>query len=366
MRKLLLLLVALAWFGTADADEGPAVKEAAPVSAESAHAYVRRLAKAARAKKEGLGPEPSDWGVRPSALSRWVFGTDYDNLSATQKRPVDTYSWLVTLGMLRTMYKGRLAPLDLSSEVIDDGLRLVFVPGGRWTLEVVLAHSEVDGQLDIVDIGVAGTRLGNRLKGAWSGIAARSDAKVDRSALLLDLVATLTKKTHEAARKAKSKDNIRSLVVLMLVRVTEKGWKYYPYGGKCFVLGAVASGDLDRSNANNLAILFSPNVAKSERAPVEAYKDVTRDALKAGHDCSKLTSYAGRRNNERAHIVSAREESQGTILIADLSFKDVVIAGFSNGRVAELTRDQLGLGPDDPITVGDESKSPMLKKLSLK
>ena len=366
MRMLLWLLVALAWIGQGEADDKPAEKEATPVSASSAHAYVRRLAMATRKDKDGLGKDATDWGVRPSELSRWAFGADYDQLSKADQKRVDSFMWFVTLGMLRRMHDGRGAPLDLASHVIEGGHRVVRVPAGRRTAEIVVARNKSDGQIGIVDVGLGGERFGDKLKGLWTVVCWKAGEEVDRRPLLMEFVASIAKKTQEKARKVKTKDNIRLLVTLMLVKVTERGWKYFPYGGKCFVLGPVASGDLDKTQADHLAVLYSPTVPKSKYAPLEAYKDVTRDALKAGRDCSKLTSYAGRRNNEAAYRITAAEESAGTIIIADLSFEDVVIAGWSNGRVGELSREQLGLGPDDHITVGDESKSPMLKKLSLK
>ena len=41
--------------------------------------------------------------------------------------------------------------------------------------------------------------------------------------------------------------------------------------------------------------------------------------------------------------------------------EDVIIAVFADGDAQKLTRDDLGIGPDDPIVVGPESPSPVLR-----
>ena len=51
-------------------------------------------------------------------------------------------------------------------------------------------------------------------------------------------------------------------------------------------------------------------------------------------------------------------------LLADLHFPDVAIVAFADGRVEVMDRKALGLGPNDPIVAGDESKSPILRTLS--
>ena len=81
-------------------------------------------------------------------------------------------------------------------------------------------------------------------------------------------------------------------------------------------------------------------------------------------DVSKLTSYAGRRNAHREFALTVPDLERGAPLIADLSFPDVAIVGLSNGAVKVMTRADLGLGSEDPIAVGDTSKSPVLRVLS--
>ncbi len=165
----------------------------------------------------------------------------------------------------------------------------------------------------------------------------------------------------------KSIDNIRSMITLMIARrIGMRVGGYPPYSGKAFILSLVATGDLDRRNASNLEILFSPGdkTLSLAKEGAEIYKDVTKASLKQGMDCSKLTSYAGRRNSEREYLVTSDQEKVGTALIADLSFPDMAIVGFSDGSVKTMTRKELGLGPDDPIVAGDASNSDLLKKLS--
>jgi len=54
----------------------------------------------------------------------------------------------------------------------------------------------------------------------------------------------------------------------------------------------------------------------------------------------------------------------GVPLIADLSFPDLAIVGWSNGNIRTMTRKQLGLGPHDPIVAGEASKSEILRQFS--
>jgi hypothetical protein len=62
-------------------------------------------------------------------------------------------------------------------------------------------------------------------------------------------------------------------------------------------------------------------------------------------------------------MTKAADLEAGAPVIADLSFDDVAIVGFTSGQVRAMTRDDLGLGPDDPLVAGDASKSPLLREL---
>jgi hypothetical protein len=211
--------------------------------------------------------------------------------------------------------------------------------------------------------------FGGERAGLMSALLRRQRAQLD-----LGLVAFARGLEHALEgipRKAaivKSKDNIRTLIMLMISRRTATVSGGYPrYSGKNFILSLVATNQLDRRNKANLEVLFSPADKKFslKKAGVEAFKDVTKLSLKEGKmSFSNLTSYAGRRNGERAWMVTPDQEKVGTPLVADLSFPDVAIVGFTNGSVKTMTRKELGLSPDDAIIAGDHSKSELLQKLS--
>jgi len=177
------------------------------------------------------------------------------------------------------------------------------------------------------------------------------------------------KNVRAASGVVKSKDNIRTLITLMIGRRTQRvTGSYAHFSGKAFVLSLVAQGELDRRNPTNLEILFSPGDEHRslKTAGIETYANVTKASLTKGLDVGGLTSYAGHRNGEAAYLITPDQEKVGTPLIADLSFPDMAIIGFSNGSVRTLTRKELGLGPKDPIVAGEESKSELLRYLSSK
>jgi len=166
----------------------------------------------------------------------------------------------------------------------------------------------------------------------------------------------------------KSKDNIRTMLTLLISRrIGRVSGGYPPYSGKAFVLSLVVTRQLDLRKKANLEILFSPADKRHALAKVDfaRYQDVTKDSLKKGTSVvTDLTSYAGRRNAEPEHLVTSDQEKVGTPLIADLHFPDMAIVGFSDGSVRVMDRKELGLGPKDPIVAGDASKSELLRQLS--
>jgi hypothetical protein len=120
----------------------------------------------------------------------------------------------------------------------------------------------------------------------------------------------------------------------------EKPWP--KYSGKAFVLWLVASNKLDRRDARQLEILFSPADAARSLAKaggVEAYAKLTLEALKQADPArGALTSYAGRRNAEREHVLTAEEQSRMAAILADLSLPDGAIVGFAGGSAADDPR----------------------------
>ncbi len=79
---------------------------------------------------------------------------------------------------------------------------------------------------------------------------------------------------------------------------------------------------------------------------------------------SALTSYAGRRNDEKEHILSSAEQMANAPIIADLSFPGGLVLGYCGGAARWVSAEELGLPPDQPIVVGDASPIEMLKHLS--
>ena len=168
------------------------------------------------------------------------------------------------------------------------------------------------------------------------------------------------------ARIVKSSDNISGLLKVFIgTRMVHLPWP--PYSGKRFVLSLATRGALDRRDPKQLVMLFSPGDSTRSLADaggVAAYEAVTKDSLRDdGPDVSRLTSYVGRRNSEPDRKLTSEQLLAGAPVIADLSFKDIAIVGFTTGEVKVMSREQLGLGPDDPIVAGDASKSAILRVL---
>jgi len=344
--------------------------EARAVAKEEALAAVRLVLAQVREKAPKPGDDPAPWGMRPAAFSHAVFGGAYDQLADDRKPVVDAYARFALGAFLgevaESLAVSRAEPVLTTTA--SEAAQAVTCTIRKRTFLFVVARTSPDA-VSIVDAGVKEMLLGATVRTAWKAALDRKPEHVTSGELLVGFVHTLVAKMQDRAHKARAKDNIRTLVTLMLARRTQSvrgGWP--PFGGKSFVLSVVAYGDLDARKPGDTAILFSPNVPESARAPAEAYKEVTVGALKEGRDWSKLllTTYAGRRNDERDHLITPDQERIGAILVADLSFDDVVIAGYSNGVVKELTRADLGLGPDDPFTVGDEARSEELRNLSLR
>ncbi len=184
----------------------------------------------------------------------------------------------------------------------------------------------------------------------------------------LDLVDAAPPSDPLAVERRKSKDNVHSLLMHYIAGGAglERPWP--AYSGKALVLWLVAANLLDRRDPKQLEALFSPSDGARSLAKaggVEAYAQVTLESLKtADPRRGVLTSYVGRRNAERAHVITRALESPGVPVIADLSFPDGAIIGYTSGEAKWLTREELGLGPNDPIVAGDASKSPILRHLS--
>ena len=194
--------------------------------------------------------------------------------------------------------------------------------------------------------------------------------------VLVSMVVVLIPNIQERGRRTKSKDNVRSMITMMIARRTERttgGWP--PYNGKNFTLSLIATNQLDRRNSQNLEILFSPGdtLYTLEKADQDRYKDVNKKALKNGTDFHELTSYAGRRNADREFLITPDQEKMGTMLICDddegpLHHPDGVIAGYSNGGARFMEWEDLDMmppeNPDDPEEfLGDNASNEELMKM---
>lgn len=174
-----------------------------------------------------------------------------------------------------------------------------------------------------------------------------------------------------AERRAAIAASIDHLRTMMLYFVgsgvgLEKPWPHY--GGKRLVLWLVATNKLDRSDEKQLGLLFSPGdaVHSLEKAGgAKAYAALTRQALgDPTVDVGPLTSYAGRRNDEKEHVLSAAEVNADSPVLADLSFPGGAVLAFPSGNVRWVSAEDLGLPPDQPIVVGDASPVAILRHLS--
>lgn len=353
------------------ADEKPK-----PVTEKEALAEVDAVLALLAKKAPKPTDDPSAWRLRCASFSRATFGQAYADLPAGAKPAVDAYAHLVLGGTLAKAAEA-LAFFDekpvLTTEAAAGGVRNVrcrfkhpLGPGPEFLYGVA---RKADGGVEIVDVGSKGLLVGVMLRAAWRAAVARKPEDKTPSQTLLLFVSVLTKKTQEKARLVKAKDNLRTLLTLLLTHRMEDistGWA--PYGGKSFVLAVVAHGLLDPAKAGERSVLFSPTAPASIRAAAAAYKEVTVAALKEGRDWSKkmLTTHAGRRNDEAKYKITTDDERRGAIILADLSFDDVVVAAYTDGSVKVLSRKDLGLGPDDPFVVGDKAKSEELRKLSLR
>ena len=159
-------------------------------------------------------------------------------------------------------------------------------------------------------------------------------------------------------------DHQRALAGALLRRLPASGWP--ARGGKAFVLALVAHGVLAPDDPEDLGLLFCPacGMPDFEREMQHAYRGLTPESLDRTH-LTSLTAYAGRRNDEAAYRLDAAGGSAGEEpILACLCHARCALVAFADGSVRRLDREQLGLGLDDPIVVGEASRSPILKKLS--
>ena len=362
MRQCLVLLLALAFATSVQAEEKKAEPSKA-VTEEAAFSATRNFMRAVASTPAGDRSDLLDRYVDVATMETKLFG-------AKDLKPLDKATRTQIRSLLREVLAKSFAtsvplPKDpataaLTSEAAPDSARKVTYGAGEAKGFLVWGRGR-EG-LRLTSFGKAGGQATMSVLGIF---------RTERGLAPLAFMEMLAKRVRKMKPSGVviSMDNIRSMIIFMIARRTERvSGGYPPYSGKAFILSLVATGQLDRRNAANLEILFSPGDKQLslKKAGVETYKEISKASLKKGMDVSKLTSYAGRRNSEPEHLVTSDQERQGTPLIADLSFPDMAIVGFSNGSVKTMTREELGLDLTDPIVVGDASKSKLLKKLSSK
>jgi prepilin-type N-terminal cleavage/methylation domain-containing protein len=194
--------------------------------------------------------------------------------------------------------------------------------------------------------------------------------------LLATMVVVLIPIMTERANQAKSRDNVGSLVKMMLTRSLDKG--YPPYNGKCFTLSPIADGTLDADSPGALEVFFSPGdtwLTLEKVGDKARYKEITKKKLAAGEDYRNLTSYAGRKNNERGCTMTPSVSTEvGTLMLCDdddgpVHHKNGLMVGFRDGRVVfmewedlEMTKPK-NLNEPEPF-LGESAESEKLKCVS--
>jgi prepilin-type N-terminal cleavage/methylation domain-containing protein len=198
--------------------------------------------------------------------------------------------------------------------------------------------------------------------------------------VIVSMVVVVVPKIQEKAKQAKSIDNVGSLIKLYIAKDigTAKPWP--GLNGKNFVLWAVASNAISyKKNADNLNILFSPGdtFLRFDSVTPKDYEPVTLPTLKAEgrDDFHKLTSYAGRRNKEREHILTPAELDAGALIICDDDdgpphHAGGMVLGYTNGSAKYVEWADLGVQePDERDAqglLGDNAANESLKHMSSK
>ena len=172
--------------------------------------------------------------------------------------------------------------------------------------------------------------------------------------LLASMGAVAVPKVQDQSRQVESLNNVRNMAQIMTERSIGRGWP--KYDGKNFVLSLVAYSIIDPDNPENLRVFFSPADVWYSHAATdhERYKEITREALKAGQDFHELTSYAGRRNGDREYMLTAVLLRRVVPIICDdddgpLHHREGLVMAYSDGRAKFVTWEELGmLEQDDP------------------
>ena len=192
--------------------------------------------------------------------------------------------------------------------------------------------------------------------------------------VLMGMVAVIVPRAQEKAKQTESINNVRNMAIIFSERSIRKHWPRYD--GKNFVLSLVALKLVDIRNPDNLAIFFSPGdeVYTLELATPERFADVTKQALKSGQDFHELTSYAGRRNEDRDFLVTPDRLKMVVPIVCDdddgaLHHPDGLVMGFTDGSAKFVDWEDLGMAePEDKNNpqpfLGDNAETEKLRAMS--
>ena len=318
--------------------------------------------------------------VRPFVLASIIFGHGPSATRADPTTPAPASLATVVEGALGTDADASIRALELlAKRWSSDGVVLQVVVSTAITVlsrehwlaqprgvDVRVKAIEVLGDCGTDASGVIGAVL--RIAGA-PGTDDRIRRAVVKARAQINEPSGATKDgSTRRAQIAKSIDNVRMMIQHFLGSGAglEKPWPRY--GGKRFVLWLVATNSLSKTDEKELEILFSPGDGTHslvKAGGLKAFAEVTKQTLKdPAIDVTALTSYVGRRNDEKEHTLSAAELMKNATIIADLSFPGGVILGFASGAVRWVPAEELGLPPDQPIVVGDASPVEVLRHLS--
>ena len=189
--------------------------------------------------------------------------------------------------------------------------------------------------------------------------------------VLVSMVVVLVPFIQERGKRTKSADNVRTLGLYFVGADVGTARAWPKYNGKNFVLWLVAANKIDRRDEKQLQILFSPGDADLVFPGKKEYEAITLESLKNSNpEYLTLTSYAGRRNAEREHVLDSSEQSKGAPIMCDddsgsLHHKDGLVIGYVGGSSKFVEWADLGIPPPDVKTpegiLGDNSPNEDLK-----
>ena len=196
--------------------------------------------------------------------------------------------------------------------------------------------------------------------------------------VLVSMVVFFVPMIQERARRTKSVDNVSGMLKFFLADGLGVSKPWPAYNGKNFTLWLVAANKIDRRDDKQLQVLFSPGdqyYTFDKADGVKGFASLTLELLRTENtDLIKLTSYAGRRNKEKEHLLSSSELSKGAIVLCDdddgpLHHKDGLVIGYSSGQARFVEWSDLGMGPpadekDPQGLLGDNSPNEDLKHMS--